>query len=680
MNLLSAETSPYLLQHAHNPVHWHAWNDAALALAREENKPILVSIGYSTCHWCHVMERESFEDPDVAGLMNAFFVCIKVDREERPDLDQIYMDACQIQNGSGGWPLNCFLLPDGRPFFTGTYWPPSPAFNRPAWSQVLQHIHQIWVEKRPLAEEQAARLLAAISNMGKTPMAPNDGFLLKNDEKSAVLGKIMFELSQNFDQIDGGFGGSPKFPSSMAIRWLMAFHFHTKNPEALGHAFFSLEKMVRGGIFDQLGGGFARYATDSAWLVPHFEKMLYDNALLLSALSDAYKISKKAIFLEATEMTCDWVFREMSHAEGGFFSAQDADSEGVEGKFFVWEKKEVEQLLGADAALFCAFFDVTDDGNWEETNILNRPHDFLDFCKKENLDPDSTKKRLDFAKKTLFDHRSKRIWPSLDDKILLGWNALMVSGLCHAFEAVGHEIYREKAGAALGFVFSKMKKGDGKGGFFHTWKDGRAHVDAFLEDYAYLIAALLDFFEINHEQRWLDEAANLTELVFAQFFDEKTGFFYFTGSSSADLIARRHDFSDNATPSGNAVMASNLQRLGLYFENKEWLAAAQKMLAAMLDRTQKFPQAYPEWARGLLFEIAGRQEIVVTGPAAVDKARQIGNYFVPGRLLVASETGTGALPLLEGRAVFGGETLIYICENNACRAPISEVDESTFNA
>ncbi len=675
MNRLSTQTSPYLLQHAHNPVDWQPWDEAALEQARRQGRPILLSIGYSTCHWCHVMERESFEDEATADVMNAHFVCIKVDREERPDLDQIYMDACQLQNGSGGWPLNCFLLPDGRPFFTGTYWPPRPAFNRPAWRQVLLHIAEIWKDKRHLAEEQAERLTAAVARTGGPPEP--EGLWLEGGEggtAAEALGKIMFALSQQFDRTDGGFGAAPKFPSTMGLRWLMAFHHFHGNGDALGHALFSLERMVSGGLFDQLGGGFARYATDAAWLVPHFEKMLYDNALLLSTLSDAYKISKKPLFREAIEATCEWIFREMSHPDGGFFSAQDADSEGVEGKFFVWRKEEVEAVLGSKASLLCDFFDISEAGNWEGENILNIPEPLAEFCERRGLDPNSTQKRLDAARQTLFAHRSKRVWPSLDNKCLLGWNALMASGLAHAFEATGLAEYRTRAEAALLFIKERMQRPDG--GFLHTWKDGRAHIEAFLEDYAFLIAALLDVFETNHDMALVDEAERLAELVLREFFDEKTGFFFFAPAGRADLVARRHDLTDNATPSGNAVMAMNLQRLGHLLGRRDWLEAAHRMLAAMLGRVEKFPLAYGDWARAILFELSGRKELVVVGPEAFVRARQIGQLFLPGRILVASETGEGRLPLLEGRAAAGGGTLIYVCENNACRAPVETVEEA----
>ena len=379
MNHLINETSPYLLQHAHNPVEWYAWKPEAFERAKAENKPILVSIGYSTCHWCHVMERESFENQDVADIMNQLFVCIKVDREERPDVDQIYMEACQIISGSGGWPLNCFLLPDGRPFFAGTYYPPQSAYGRPSWIQVLHNLSNAFQQKRDVVEQQANQLTDIIRNSDKNYVKNTEGGDFEKLEGGApsvfntsYLENVFYALRERFDRVEGGFGGAPKFPSTMSIQFLMDYHFYTKNEEALAHAELSLIKMIQGGIYDQIGGGFARYATDREWLIPHFEKMLYDNALLITTLSDAYKLTKKDIYSETIEETLTFILRDMTAPDGGFYSAYDADSEGVEGKFYVWKKAEIETILGADAPLFCAFYDVSEEGNWEESSILWR--------------------------------------------------------------------------------------------------------------------------------------------------------------------------------------------------------------------------------------------------------------------------------------------------------------------
>ena len=481
MNHLQHETSPYLLQHANNPVNWHAWKTAAFERAKLEDKPILVSIGYSTCHWCHVMERESFEDHEVADFMNENFVCIKVDREERPDVDQIYMEACQVMTGGGGWPLNCFLLPDRRPFYAGTYYPPMPAYNRPSWLQVLMNISHAYQHKRDTIGEQAQRLTEIIQNSGNTFTSGNKLRVVSDEQpfSDALLKNIFQNLQKQFDTASGGFGGAPKFPGTMSLNYLFAYHFYFGEKSALDHALLSLDKMAMGGIYDQLGGGFARYATDAKWLVPHFEKMLYDNALLVGVLADAYKITKKELYRETIEETLAWVKREMTSDEGGFYSAQDADSEGVEGKFYVWDKAEVEQVLNGDADLFSKFYDVTEKGNWEEKNILWRKVDFEEFSKEANIPVSDIKSRLAEGRKKLFEVRSRRIWPSLDDKLLLDWNALMCSAFAKAYAALGVEEYRDTAVRNLDFILKKFTQSDGLT-LFHTYKSGMAQYDAFL--------------------------------------------------------------------------------------------------------------------------------------------------------------------------------------------------------
>ena len=448
-NQLCDETSPYLLQHAHNPVDWYAWKEAAFAKARAEDKPILVSIGYSTCHWCHVMERESFEDEQVAAFMNAHFVNIKVDREERPDVDQIYMEACQVISGGGGWPLNCFLTPDGRPFFAGTYYPPQPMYNRPSWLQILENLAVAFKTKRTVVEEQADKMTEIIRG--------SDEQLIKRFTKKEGAGSTLEDfgsglreigllnksflttsykgLERQFDREAGGFGGAPKFPGSMNLAWLLEYNHYTQEADAVEHALLSLDKMIMGGIYDQIGGGFSRYATDKFWLVPHFEKMLYDNALIVSVLADAYKITKHPLYQETIEETLGFVLREMTDPEGGFYSAYDADSEGVEGKYYVWTKEEVEAVLGPNAALFCSFYDVTSEGNWEEHSILHREACFEAFAENKGLNLDVLKQTMSDCRRKLYETRSGRIKPGLDDKILLSWNALMVSAFAKSHEA-----------------------------------------------------------------------------------------------------------------------------------------------------------------------------------------------------------------------------------------------------
>ncbi len=611
MNQLQHETSPYLLQHAHNPVNWYAWKPEAFEKAKAEDKPILVSIGYSTCHWCHVMERESFEDQEVAGYMNDNFVCIKVDREERPDVDQIYMEACQVLTGGGGWPLNCFLTPDGRPFHAGTYYPPMPAYNRPSWLQVLMNISHAFQNKRETVEDQANRLTEIIQNSGET-FAGNKLKVVSDDEPfHEGLLKNMYEaLEKQFDKKDGGFGGAPKFPGTMSLHYLLDYHFYFGEKAALAHVELSLDKMAMGGIYDQIGGGFARYATDSKWLVPHFEKMLYDNALLVSLLSEAYKVTKKELYRETIEETLEWVRREMTGSEGGFYSAQDADSEGVEGKYYVWDKSEVEKILGNDAPLFCEFYDVTEHGNWEEKNILWRRWTFEDFAKAKSLDVQVLKNKLAKARQKLFEVRDQRIHPGLDDKILLDWNALMCSAYAKAYTALGDEAYKNTAVANLEFLLEKFLQPDGIT-LFHTYKNGKAQYDAFLDDYAYLIEAMLDVAEITFDTRWILQAGRYIEFVLENFLDETGKMFYFTSAKQNDVLLRKKDLYDSATPSGNSTMVRNLQRAGILIGKESWRQTAGESLLAMRDAVVRYPGSFGRWATSIGSEVFGIPEIAV---------------------------------------------------------------------
>jgi uncharacterized protein YyaL (SSP411 family) len=673
MNRLQYETSPYLLQHAHNPVDWHAWKPEAFEKAKREDKPILVSIGYSTCHWCHVMERESFEDQEVAEFMNEHFVCIKVDREERPDVDQIYMEACQVMTGGGGWPLNSFLLPDGRPFFAGTYYPPMPAYNRPSWLQVLMNISHHYQTKRQTVEDQAKRLTEIIENAGKTFTGGNKLRVVTDEQplSKTLLKKILQNLERQYDAANGGFGGAPKFPGTMSLSYLLAHYYYFGEKSALDHALLSLDKMAMGGIYDQLGGGFARYATDAKWLVPHFEKMLYDNALLVGVLADAYKITKKALYQETIEETLDWVRREMMSDEGGFYSAQDADSEGVEGKFYVWGKDEIAQVLGNDFDLFAKFYDVTEKGNWEEKNIIWRRVGFEEFAEEEGIPVRELKARLAAGRRKLLDVRSQRIWPSLDDKQLLDWNALMCSAFAKAYEALGREEYRETAIRNLGFLLEKFVQEDGVT-LFHTYKFGRAQYDAFLDDYAFLIEALLDVAEITFDTQYILQAGRYIEFVFEQFLDPSDKMFYFTSAKQKDVLMRRKDLFDSATPSGNSTMVRNLHRAGILLGREDWLRHASDMLLAMEDSLQRYPSSFSQWAGCLMAEVFGYAEVAVVGQKAMALAAEINSDYLPLKVMMASTTGNPDYPLLSQKDA-GSDTLIYLCQNYACQKPVATV-------
>ncbi len=674
MNQLRHETSPYLLQHANNPVEWFAWKPEAFERAKREDKPILVSIGYSTCHWCHVMERESFEDHEVAEFMNDHFVCIKVDREERPDVDQIYMEACQVMTGGGGWPLNCFLLPDARPFYAGTYFPPVPAYNRPSWLQVLMNLSHAYQNKRDTIEDQAQRLTDIIRDAGKTFTGNNKLRVVTEDQPFTedLLKKIFVNLQRQFDAANGGFGSAPKFPGTMSLNYLLAYYFHFGEKAALDHALLSLDKMAMGGIYDQLGGGFARYATDAKWLVPHFEKMLYDNALLVGVLADAYKITKKELYRETILETLAWVQREMTSPEGGFFSAQDADSEGVEGKFFVWDKAEVEKVLKDDFELFSKFYDITEDGNWEEKNILWRKLDFEQFAKKANLSENELKTRLAESRQKLFEVRSQRIWPSLDDKLLLDWNALMCSAHAKAYTAFGIAEYRATAERNLEFLLEKFKQTDGLT-LFHTYKNGRAQYDAFLDDYAFLIEALLDMAEITAKQDYVLQAGRYIEFVFDNFLDPVDKMFYFTSAKQKDVLLRKKNLYDSATPSGNSTMVRNLQRAGILLGREDWLHHASGMLDTMRESLERYPSSFSQWASCMMGEVFGLSEVAVVGEQAFKLSAEVSAEFLPQKVLMSSKTADDAFPLLKDKQG-DGYTLVYLCQNYACQQPVDTIE------
>ena len=674
MNHLQYETSPYLLQHAHNPVNWYAWKEEAFERAVAENKPILVSIGYSTCHWCHVMERESFEDEATAAFMNEHFINIKVDREERPDVDQIYMEACQAISGSGGWPLNCFLTPDKRPFYAGTYYPPRPAHNRPSWIQLMQNIIDAFQNKREVVEEQADRLIASINNSDTIFIKSDIGQLPIEQKISMEQMDAIFErLEQRFDTSEGGFGGAPKFPGTMSLEFLLDYHHLNGSSKALDHLTLSLDKMIMGGIYDQLGGGFARYATDRAWLVPHFEKMLYDNALLVDLLAKAYQKTGNELYRQTIEETLEFIQREMTSSDGVFYSALDADSEGVEGKFYVWDQAEVKEVLKEEAELFSAFYDVTEGGNWEGKNILWRKKTAKAFAEERQIPLGEFEEKLLNWKSVMMQYRSKRIRPGLDDKVLLSWNALQITAYCSAYKALGHESYRQKALRALDFILEKFRQGD-KPDLFHTYKEGQAQYNGFLDDYAFLIAALLDVYQITFDIRWLQYAKNYTDLVLAHFLDKEAKIFYFTSASQKDIPIRRKDMLDSAVPSGNSTMLSNLRRLSMITGRSELKELAEEMLVRVKDAIFKYPGSFSCWARSYLQMVYPAYEIAVVGANFQSLGQEINRSFHPNILVMASLEDNADFPLLFGRDG-GDDTNIYVCKDYACEMPVKTILE-----
>lgn len=671
MNRLQHETSPYLLQHANNPVDWYAWKPEAFARAKEEDKPILVSIGYSTCHWCHVMERESFEHAGVAAFMNEHFINIKVDREERPDVDQVYMEACQAITGGGGWPLNCFLTPDGRPFLAGTYYPPRPAYNRASWPQILQHVAKIFAEKREQVEKQAERLLEAIGRSERLFLQEVPASVEPEFSKSA-LDTIYQHLQDRYDTESGGFGGAPKFPGSMSLQFLLHYGYAYGVPAAIDHVEFSLQKMIRGGIYDQLGGGFARYATDRDWLIPHFEKMLYDNALLVEVLADAYQITKNPLYRETIKETLAWVDREMTHPNGGLFAALDADSEGVEGKFYVWQETEIDEVLGEEAPLWKSFYGVRPEGNWEETNILWRPVPFATFIENKGLNQKSAKEQWLSVKERLLEKRAERIRPGLDDKILLGWNALMVSAFAKAGFALDQPEYRQRAATTLDFLLQTFRVDQQQLFLWHTYK-GEGQYPAFLDDYAWLIKALLDVYEVTFDLKYLELAEEYTNLVLQEFLDPDSNLFYFTGKEQKDLPVRRKELYDSAVPAGNSTMVLNFQRLGVLLDNATFSEQGQRMLLAMKEAVVKYPSSFSRWALALFNQVEPSNEIAIVGRNATEKVWGLSNIFLPNRVLMVSEKEQEGFPLLAGKPE-KDDAMIYWCQQYACRQPVSSLE------
>lgn len=682
-NSLINETSPYLLQHAHNPVNWYPWGEEALNKARQEDKPILVSIGYAACHWCHVMERESFENESTARVMNEHFINIKIDREERPDLDHIYMDAVQAMTGSGGWPLNIFLTPETKPFYGGTYFPPVRAFNRASWKEVLMGVAEAFKEKRDEIENQANNLTNHLVQSNSFGLHfPGEADTVFSMAKAATITENCMKAA---DKEWGGFGRAPKFPQSFTIRYLLRYFYVKRNENAhqgMDQALFSLDKMIEGGIYDQLGGGFARYSTDTEWLAPHFEKMLYDNALLVDVLSEAYQLTGKPRYAEVIRETMGFINRELMHPQKAFYAALDADSEGEEGKFYVWQKDEVERLLGKDAAVFCGYYDITEKGNWYEPghepgessprNILRAKTSWREFATQHRLGDDELKRVLETGKNILLAHRNKRPRPALDDKIILGWNALMNTACCKAFAATGEEEYRQLAIANMDFLWSKLA-GQEPGEFYHTWKNGQAKHPAFLDDYAFLADALLHLLEVTGDASWLVKATQVTEYAIQHFSEQDTGFFFYTREKQPDIIVRKKEVYDGALPSGNAVMAGNLYRLGILLDKPDWKERSDQMVSALGQTIISYPTSFGYWAAQLLERTAGTVELAIVGKEPFKIHEQLLRFFIPHRVLMVSLEGDSSFPLLTGKQV-AGPAEIFVCKDYACLQPVTSAE------
>lgn len=670
-NALIHETSPYLLQHAHNPVDWYLWGEEALQKAKDEDKPILVSIGYAACHWCHVMERESFEDAETAALMNKLFVNIKIDREERPDLDHIYMDAVQAMSGSGGWPLNVFLTPSKKPFYGGTYFPPKSVMNRPSWKDVLIAVADAFENKREAIEEQAEGL---VSHLFKS-----NSFGINTPDTNISIEQIDLACENILKQADkkwGGFGAAPKFPQTFSIQFLLKYSILEKkrNKElaeaAKQQALLTLDKMIEGGIYDQIGGGFARYATDVEWLAPHFEKMLYDNALLIITLCEAYQITQIEKYSTAIHQTIEFVERELHHHSNGFYAALDADSEGEEGRYYVWSWKEVQEILGSDADLYCEFYNITPEGNWEHHNILRVVTPLSVFATQKNVSEEYLTLLLKRCNEKLLKVRESRIKPALDDKIILGWNALMNMAYSHAFAATGIEAYKKMAIANMHFLLDHFIDKEGK--LMHVWKDGYGKYGAFLDDYAYLIKALLHLHKITADTNWLIHAQKLSEDVIKNF-SEPEGYFYYTPVHQQDVIIRKKEVYDGAVPSGNAIMALNLLELGLLFDNTAWQQQGQRMITGISYMAVKYPTSFGVWLSGLYQIIKGIKEIVLVGDFE-DALKKLLEKPLPFYTMMASSKADDSFPLLKDK-VRGNPLAIYLCENYSCKQPVHVVED-----
>lgn len=669
-NHLSTQTSPYLLQHAENPVDWFPWGEEALMLARQQDKPILISIGYSACHWCHVMEAESFEDPETAKLMNEHFINIKVDREERPDLDHLYMDAVQAMTGQGGWPLNVFLTPDTRPFFGGTYFPPLRYGQRPSWKEVLESVNRAYLDHKGDIEAQADNLMKHLHNANQPGQEPED------DLWSAPLNETAKMIRENIlrqaDTKWGGFGKAPKFPASFTIQYLLRDFHYNGEQSAAEQALLSLDKMICGGIYDQIGGGFCRYSTDEKWLVPHFEKMLYDNALLLNTLSEAFQLTHNGDYARVIQQTVDFLCRELQHPEGAFYAALDADSEGVEGKYYTWQKSEIEAILGEKAELFCLVYDVEVKGNWENTNILWLPERIETIAAQIKISAKQLQQVIDNCQQQLLDARNNRIHPRLDDKILLSWNAMLITALCKAYQTTGVQQYADLAQNAYSFLYTHLAQPEG--GWWHTWKDGTAKIHAFLDDYAQIIQAAICLQEITGDAQFLEQAKWTTNFVLEHFSTKDNPFFYYTGIQES-IILRKVELYDNATPSGNAVMAENLLNLSILLNLPDWRQRAHLMVSQMGKTIARYPTSFGVWCSVWQKLAYGIREIVVIGTNAPSLSAEVISHYIPNHLLQMSVTENKAYPLLAGKTTEVGKTCIYLCSNYSCHRPVETVPE-----
>ncbi|MEE4198343.1 MAG: thioredoxin domain-containing protein [Bacteroidales bacterium] len=660
-NHLIHESSPYLLQHAHNPVNWYPWGKEALDKAQKENKLLLISIGYSACHWCHVMERESFENEEIAQVMNTHFVCIKVDREERPDLDHVYMNAVQLIAGQGGWPLNCFALPDGKPVYGGTYFSPGP------WKDILLNLAKGYQVDAGRFEKYAMDLKKGVISLNKIDQVDHaDEFT--PEELQVIFSKI----SQHFDTDNGGSRGAPKFPLPVNYFSFMRYSYHSGNHEIVQQVMLTLDKMAKGGIYDHLGGGFARYAVDRQWLVPHFEKMLYDNAQLVSLYVEAYRLKPDPEYKKIVYETLHFIERELTSPEGGFYSSIDADSDGVEGKYYVWDKNEIEALLPEQSAIFCEYFDVSENGNWQGKNILNRKNQELQIAKKYHLSIEELERIIQQSKKILFRSRLQRNKPGLDDKVLTSWNALMLKAYADAYKVFDENHFLECAVKNYSFIEKNLMNDDFS--LYRNYKNNHSTINAFLEDYALLADALITLYQATLNEYYLITALRIIEYTLQNFYDDQSGMFFFTSAKDPKLIARTKEFLDHVIPSSNAVMAQNLFKTGHYFARGEFIERSRQMLRNMKNQIIKNPVYYGLWIDLMTQFIHQPYEVCIVGSNPNESKKPFFQKYLP-HILLAGGQGKSEIPILANRS-FAGETTIYVCRDRVCQQPVQSFAEA----
>lgn len=658
-NHLINQSSPYLLQHAHNPVNWFPWGEEALEKAKKENKLLLISIGYAACHWCHVMEHESFENEEIAAVMNEHFVCIKVDREERPDIDQIYMNAVQLIAGNGGWPLNCFALPDGSPVYGGTYFRPQQ------WKDILENLALSYKTSPDKIYKAAEEIKKGIKSLDQIIKIEDNKEFSYEDVLDLIL-----KLRKQFDHNNGGNWGAPKFPMSVSYYPLMRYYYHSGDEDIIKHVHLSLQKMADGGIYDHIGGGFARYSVDREWLVPHFEKMLYDNAQLISLYSEAYSINQQHKYKQVVEETIDFMMRDMKSPEGGFYSSYDADSEGVEGKFYLWDKYEIDILLNDKAEIFSDYYNITLDGNWEGRNILNIKTSIQNLVDKYGKSESEILKIINDSKAILFKQREKREKPRLDNKILTSWNALMIKALVDAYLVFDKKEYLKYAINTFEFIENKLLQDNLK--LLRNYADGKAKINAFLDDYALLIQSLIALYQASFNEKYIQLAKNITQYTIDHFFDHNTGMFFYTSNDDEALITRSKEVNDNVIPSSNSVMANNLLKLGHYYVNKDYIDTSKQMLINVKDQLSKNPYYMANWFDLMLQFIHKPYEVCILGKDVKKVHKEFNKKFLPNVLLAG---GTGDLPLIKDRYT-AGRTTIYVCKDNVCKLPVKTFHEA----